>query len=104
MGEQGNANLMQGHDQLKTEIDSLARTEECNDSRTEKFRAFILEEIAGMKNTLAISSQSREQTDDEIVLALTRYTDALQHGLRSVNNEPAMHNVMTTAVVQPASL
>lgn len=104
--DQGTMSLEQAYDQLQKEIDGLARTEECNDSRTEKFRAFILEEIAGMKNTLAISSQSREQTDDEIVLALTRYTDALQHGLRSVNNEQdlrspqAMHNVTTTAVVQ----
>lgn len=73
-------------DQLTQEIDGLARTDEVSDTRTEKFRAFILEEIAGMKNTLAVSTQAREQTDDEIVLALTQYTNALQKGLHSANN------------------
>jgi len=72
-------------DQLKTEIDNLARTEEVSDSRTEKFRNFILEEIAGMKNTLAVSAQAREQTDDEIVQAMNQYTNALQKGLNSAN-------------------
>lgn len=84
--ESGSASLHQGFDQLKNEIDSLARTEEVSDSRTEKFRAFILEEIAGMKNTLAVSAQAREQTDDEIVQAMNQYTNALQKGLHSANN------------------
>merc|ERR1712190_553546 len=84
--EEGNTALIQGFDQLKAEIDSLARTEEVSDSRTEKFRAFILEEIAGMKNTLAVSAQAREQTDDEIVQAMNQYTNALQKGLHSANN------------------
>jgi len=72
-------------DQLRTEIDNLARTEEVSDSRTEKFRTFILEEITGMKNTLAVSAQAREQTDDEIVQAMNQYTNALQKGLHSAN-------------------
>merc|ERR1712232_883506 len=84
--EQGTGLLHQGFDQLKSDIDSLARTEEVSDSRTEKFRAFILEEIAGMKNTLAVSAQAREQTDDEIVQAMSQYTNALQKGLHSANN------------------
>lgn len=77
-------------DQLKTEIDNLARTEEVSDSRTEKFRAFILEEIAGMKNTLAVSAQAREQTDDEIVQAMNQYTNALQKGLNTANQRSAL--------------
>mmetsp|Transcript_73611 Transcript_73611/g.157885 ORF Transcript_73611/g.157885 Transcript_73611/m.157885 type:complete len:301 (+) Transcript_73611:102-1004(+) len=84
--EQGSASLHQCTDQLKAEINSLARTEEVSDSHTEKFRAFILEEIAGMKNTLAVSAQAREQTDDEIVQAMNQYTNALQKGLHSANN------------------
>lgn len=84
--DQGFASLQQNYDQLKAEIDGLARTEEGADSSTEKFRAFILEEIAGMKNTLAVSAQAREQTDDEIVQAMNQYTNALQKGLHSANN------------------
>lgn len=84
--DQGSAQLQSAYNQFHEEIDGLGRTVEVSDSRTEKFRAFILEEIAGMKNTLTVCAQAREQTDDEIVQALTRYTDALQHGLRSANN------------------
>jgi len=84
--EQGAVTLHSSYEQLKAEIDGLARTEEVSDSRTEKFRAFMLEEIAGMKNTLAISAQAREQTDDEIVQAMNQYTNALQKGLHSANN------------------
>jgi ribosomal protein S15P/S13E len=83
--DRGMENYRNAVDQLKTEIDNLARTEEVSDSRTEKFRTFILEEIAGMKNTLAVSSQAREQTDDEIVQAMNQYTNALQKGLHSAN-------------------
>mmetsp|Transcript_102490 Transcript_102490/g.265042 ORF Transcript_102490/g.265042 Transcript_102490/m.265042 type:complete len:306 (-) Transcript_102490:161-1078(-) len=84
--ETGSSALQSGADQLKNEIDGLARSEEVNDSRIEKFRAFILEEIAGMKNTLAVSAQAREQTDDEIVQAMNQYTNALQKGLHSANH------------------
>lgn len=84
--ESGSLALQNGADQLKNEIDGLARSEEVNDSRIEKFRAFILEEIAGMKNTLAVSAQAREQTDDEIVQAMNQYTNALQKGLHSANH------------------
>lgn len=84
--EVGSTSLEKSVEQLTVEIDGLARTDEVSDTRTEKFRAFILEEIAGMKNTLAVSTQAREQTDDEIVLALTQYTNALQKGLHSANN------------------
>jgi len=74
-------------DQLRNQVDSLAKTEEVDDTRTEKFRAFIIEEISGMKNTLAVSGQAREQTDDEIVEAMKQYTNALQKGLHAANNK-----------------
>lgn len=74
----------------KNEIDGLARQAEMNkadaDQRTDKFRSFILEEIAGMKNTLVTAAQSRAQTDDEVVQAMTQYTHALQKGLQAANN------------------
>jgi len=73
-------------DQLSNQVDSLARTEEVSDNGTEKFRAFIIEEISGMKNTLAVSAQARSQTDDEIVEAMKQYTNALQKGLHQSNN------------------
>merc|ERR1712222_256262 len=85
----GFAQLTSSFNQLKVEIDSLARTEEVSESQTEKFRAFILEEIAGMKNTLAVSAEAREQTDDEIVQAMNQYTNALQKGLHSANRGPS---------------
>lgn len=84
--EDGATQLDTQFQHLKVEINRLARSEEASDSRTEKFRAFVLQEIAGMKNTLAISSQAREQTDDEIVQAMTQYTNALQKGLHSANS------------------
>lgn len=83
--EQGDAQLENEVGDLTSQVEGLARIEEVSDSRTEKFRAFILEEIAGMKNTLAVSAQSREQTDDEIVQAMNQYTSALQKGLHSAN-------------------
>jgi len=74
----------------KNEIDGLARQAEMekadSEARTDKFRTFILEEIAGMKNTLAVTAQARVQTDDEIVQAMTQYTHALQKGLQAANN------------------
>jgi len=84
--DQGSATLQQHVDQINAEIKTLARMEEGTDPKTEKFRTFILEEIAGMKNTLAISAQAREQTDDEIVQAMSQYTNALQKGLHAANN------------------
>jgi len=84
--EQDSAQLQQTIDQLRREVDAIAHSEDSSDSRTEKFRAFILEEIAGMKNMLAASAQSREQTDDEIVQAMNQYTNSLQKGLHSANN------------------
>jgi len=82
--EQG-LQLAQEADQLGSQVDDIGRIEEVSDSRTDKFRAFILEEIAGMKNTLAVSAQAREQTDDEIVQAMNQYTNALQKGLHTAN-------------------
>jgi len=83
--EASNTTLEKQAEQLKTDINKLARSEDINASRTEKFRGFILEEIAGMKNTLAVTAQEREQTDDEIVQAMNQYTNALQKGLHSAN-------------------
>lgn len=67
---------------VQKEVESLSRTDE---SSEEQFRAFILEEIAALKNVLAMTSQAREQTDDEIVQAINQYTNALQKGLRAAN-------------------
>jgi len=84
--DSGNAQLISATDQMRNEVDRMNRTEELSDSRTEKFKSFILEEIAGMKNTLVMSAQTREQTDDEIVQAMNQYTNALQKGLHAANN------------------
>lgn len=90
--EQSFAALQRDTDSVKAEVDGLARTEGGDDTRTEKFRAFILEEIAGMKNTLAVTAQARESTDDEIVQAMNQYTNALQKGLHAANNGHAQNH------------
>jgi len=74
--------LMTQSGAIKKDVESLSRTD---DSSEEQFRAFILEEIAALKNVLAMTSQAREQTDDEIVQAVNQYTNALQKGLRAAN-------------------
>mmetsp|Transcript_140577 Transcript_140577/g.449365 ORF Transcript_140577/g.449365 Transcript_140577/m.449365 type:complete len:294 (-) Transcript_140577:175-1056(-) len=84
--EAGNHQLIHTCEQLHGEVDRINRSNEVGDTRTEKFRSFILEEIAGMKNTLSVSAQTREQTDDEIVQAMNQYTNALQKGLHAANN------------------
>jgi len=89
MLEKSSADQLRTFQQTKSEIDGLARQAEMDkaesDSRTDRFRTFILEEIAGMKNTLVTTGQARGQTDDEIVQAMTQYTHALQKGLQAAN-------------------
>lgn len=88
--EKSNAEQVKVFARVKNEIDGLARQAEMekadSEARTDKFRNFILEEIAGMKNTLVVTTQARSQTDDEIVQAMTQYTHALQKGLQAANN------------------
>lgn len=88
--EQSHGDQQRLFQRTKNEIDGLARQAEMDkleaDTRTDKFRNFILEEIAGMKNTLVQTTHARTQTDDEIVQAMTQYTHALQKGLQAANN------------------
>lgn len=84
--ERGAKHLQAVFGQLRKEIDGLAHAEELADGRTEKFRNFMLQELAGMKKTLATAQQARETTDNEIVQAMNQYTNALQKGLHSANN------------------
>jgi len=88
--EKSYADQLRLFQRTKNEIDGLARQAEMekadSEARTDKFRTFILEEIAGMKNTLVVTAQARSQTDDEIVQAMTQYTHALQKGLQAANN------------------
>jgi len=88
--EKSYADQLRLFQRTKNEIDGLARQAEMekadSEARTDKFRTFILEEIAGMKNTLVVTGQARSQTDDEIVQAMSQYTHALQKGLKAANN------------------
>jgi transcriptional regulator NrdR family protein len=81
--ETGFAIMEQQTASLKQEILSLSRTDE---STEDQFRAFILEEVAALKNSLSLAAQAREQTDDEIVQAINQYTNALHKGLRAANS------------------
>ena len=66
--------------------DSLSEYKRVRDRGDEKFQAFVLEEIASMKNSLVVETQSREQSDEDIIQALNHYTKALQDALRIVNS------------------
>jgi hypothetical protein len=66
--------------------DSISDYRSERDKGDQKFQAFVLEEIAGFKNSLVIETQSREQSDDDIIRALNHYTKALQDALRLVNS------------------
>ena len=66
--------------------DALAEYKKVRDRGDDKFQGFVLEEIAGLKNSLVIETQSREQSDEDIIQALNHYTKALQDALRIVNS------------------
>jgi len=56
-----------------------------NSSGEDKFENFALEELASLKNSVIIETQSRESADDDLVNALNHYTKALQDALRIIN-------------------
>lgn len=67
---------------LREELEESKRLRERGD---DKFQAFILEEVAALKNGLVVETQTREQADDDIVNSLNHYTHVLQDALRVVN-------------------
>jgi len=67
---------------LREELEESKRLRERGD---DKFQAFILEEVAALKNGLVVETQTREQADDDIVNSLHHYTHVLQDALRVVN-------------------
>ncbi|XP_026191050.1 SF-assemblin [Cyclospora cayetanensis] len=66
---------------IKREVERLVK----GDETQEQFHAFIMEELMSLKNGLALATQAREQSDDEIIQAINQYTTALQKGLRTIN-------------------
>jgi hypothetical protein len=56
-----------------------------NSTGEDKFENFVLEELASLKNSVIIETQSRESADDDLVNALNHYTKALQDALRIIN-------------------
>ena len=66
--------------------DSLTEYKRLRDRGDDKFQAFVLEELASLKNSLVIETQSRENSDEDIIQALNHYTKALQDALRVVNS------------------
>ncbi|KAL8454930.1 hypothetical protein Emag_001296 [Eimeria magna] len=66
---------------IKREVERLVKGDETH----EQFHAFIMEELSSLKNGLALATQAREQSDDEIIQAINQYTTALQKGLRTIN-------------------
>ncbi|CDJ35960.1 SF-assemblin, putative [Eimeria mitis] len=67
---------------IKREVERLVKGDEAH----EQFHAFIMEELMALKNGLALATQAREQSDDEIIQAINQYTTALQKGLRTINS------------------
>lgn len=72
----------QKYQALRAELDGIKRHREKGD---DKFKSFILEEVAVVKNGLVAESHAREQADDDIVQALNHYTKCLQDALRIIN-------------------
>lgn len=68
--------------QLRSEIHEVLGNRNVTD---EKFQAVVLDELAGLKASLAQEREERVAEDDEIVQAVNDYTRALQDGLRIVN-------------------
>ncbi|KAL8429826.1 hypothetical protein ACSSS7_006274 [Eimeria intestinalis] len=48
---------------IKREVERLVK----GDETQEQFHAFIMEELSSLKNGLALATQAREQSDDEII-------------------------------------
>jgi len=72
----------QKYQALREELEESKRLRERGD---DKFQAFILEEVAALKNGLVVETQTREHADDDIVNSLHHYTHVLQDALRVVN-------------------
>lgn len=70
------------YEALREELEESKRLRERGD---DKFQAFILEEVAALKNGLVVETQTREHADDDIVNSLHHYTHVLQDALRVVN-------------------
>ena len=68
--------------QIRSEMEDIYRM---SSSGEDKFEQFALEEVASLKNSLIIETQSRESADDDLVNALNHYTKALQDALRIIN-------------------
>eukprot|EP00878_Enallax_costatus_P018289 GHUV01019247.1.p1 GENE.GHUV01019247.1~~GHUV01019247.1.p1 ORF type:complete len:224 (+),score=76.17 GHUV01019247.1:41-673(+) len=69
--------------QLRSEIHEVLGNRNVSD---EKFQAVVLDEVASLKNALAVERDERVAEDDEIVAAVNDYTRALQDGLRILAN------------------
>lgn len=72
--------LEKQHAELREELEVALH--EDNDKR---FQDHILEEMAALKTGLVVESQTREKADDEIVLAISQYTQAIVSALKMVN-------------------
>jgi hypothetical protein len=69
--------------QIRSEMEEIYRM---NNAGEDKFEQFVLEEIASLKNSVLLETQSRESADDDLVNALNHYTRALQDALRIINS------------------
>ena len=69
--------------QIRAEMEDIYKA---NTNGDDKFERFVLEEIASLKNSVLLESQSRESADDDLVNALNHYTKALQDALRIINS------------------
>jgi tetrahydromethanopterin S-methyltransferase subunit F len=69
--------------QIRGEMEEIYHT---SHSGEDKFEKFVLEELASLKNSMLLESQSREAADDDLVNALNHYTKALQDALRIINS------------------
>lgn len=68
--------------EVRQSLDEFVRARKKVDDR---FQAFVTEELGALKGELAREAAARAREDDEIIEALGRYTNKLQHSLKIVN-------------------
>jgi len=71
--------LEQQVEELHNELEVVGHEED------RRFHEYVFQELASLKNGLVVESQTRQQSDDEIVAALSHYTESIQEAMRVVN-------------------
>jgi hypothetical protein len=69
-------------EQLTSALQGEIRRAATVDATADEFRSFITQELAALKSGLAVATEQRKTTDDEVVTAIHHFTTSLHKGLR----------------------